>query len=53
MKAKKIIMLALIGLLAFYLITNPTQSANAVHTVWGWFQDVAQALYEFVKGLFN
>jgi hypothetical protein len=50
--AKKIILLAVVALLVFYLITQPTQSANAVHTVLGWLRDGADAIILFVKGLF-
>jgi hypothetical protein len=50
--AKKLISLAVVALLLFYLITQPTQSANAVHTVLGWLRDGAEAIITFVKSLF-
>jgi hypothetical protein len=50
--AKKIILLAVVALLVFYLITQPTQSANAVHNVLGWLRDGADAIITFVKSLF-
>jgi hypothetical protein len=50
--AKKIVMLAVVALLLFYLITQPTQSANAVHQVLGWLRNGADAIITFVKSLF-
>ncbi|ALG15501.1 hypothetical protein AOZ06_43100 [Kibdelosporangium phytohabitans] len=49
---KKILLLAVVALLVFYLITQPTQSANAVQTVLGWLRDGAEAIITFVKSLF-
>jgi hypothetical protein len=51
-KAKKIVLLAVVALLVFYLITQPTQSADAVQTVLGWLQEGAEAIITFVKSLF-
>jgi cell shape-determining protein MreC len=50
--AKKVILLAVVALLVFYLITQPTQSASAVHTVLGWLRSGADAIITFVKSLF-
>ncbi|MEV4316519.1 hypothetical protein [Actinocrispum sp. NPDC049592] len=52
MNAKKIVLLAVVALLVFYLITQPTQSANAVQTVLGWLREGADAIITFVKQLF-
>jgi hypothetical protein len=50
--AKKIVTLVVVALLLFYLITQPQQSANAVHSVLGWLRDGAEAIITFVKSLF-
>lgn len=52
MNVKKVLLLAVVALLVFYLITQPTQSANAVHSVLGWLRDGADAIITFVKSLF-
>lgn len=49
---KKIVLLAVVALLLFYLITQPTQSAEGVQTVLGWLRDGADAIITFVKELF-
>jgi hypothetical protein len=49
---KKIVLLAIVALMLFYLITQPQQSADAVHTVLGWLRDGADAIITFVKSLF-
>jgi hypothetical protein len=50
--AKKLVSLAVVALLVFYLITQPTQSAGAVHTVLAWLRSGADAIITFVKSLF-
>ena len=52
MNVKKIVLLAVIALLLFYLITQPTQSANAVQTILGWLRDGAEAIITFIRGVF-
>ncbi|TCO56547.1 hypothetical protein [Actinocrispum wychmicini] len=52
MNVKKIVLLAVVALLVFYLVTQPQQSANAVHSVLGWLKDGADAVITFVKSLF-
>lgn len=52
MNAKKVISLAVVALLLFLLITQPTQSAEGVQTVLGWLQDGAEAIITFVKSVF-
>jgi hypothetical protein len=50
--AKKIVLLAVVALLLFYLITQPQQSADAVQAVLGALRDGAEAIITFVKSLF-
>lgn len=52
MDTKKIVTIALVALLLFFLITQPTQSAQTVQNVLGWLQDGAEAIITFVKSLF-
>jgi hypothetical protein len=49
---KKIVTFAVVALLLFYLITQPTQSAEAVQAVLGWLKDGADAVITFVKSVF-
>lgn len=50
---KKALLIGAVGLVLFFLITQPTQSAGAVHTVLGWLQDGADAIVTFVQALFE
>ena len=50
--AKKIMVLIVVAFVLFYLITQPVQSANAVHDVLGWLRDAADAIITFLKQLF-
>jgi hypothetical protein len=50
--AKKIILLAVVALLLFYLVTQPQQSADAVQSLLGALRDGAEAIITFVKSLF-
>jgi hypothetical protein len=50
--AQRLILLLVIALVLFYVITQPTQSAGAVHTVLGWLKNGAEALITFIRGLF-
>ncbi|MBP2324148.1 preprotein translocase subunit YajC [Kibdelosporangium banguiense] len=52
MNVKKIVLLAVVALLLFYLITQPQQSANAVQGLLGALRDGAEAIITFVKSLF-
>ena len=52
MNAKKLVMLAVVALLVFYLITQPHAAANGVQNVLGWLRDGAEAIITFVKGVF-
>jgi hypothetical protein len=49
---KKIVTIAIVALLVFYLITQPLQSAAAVQTVLSWLREGAEAIITFVKSLF-
>ncbi|MBN6041489.1 hypothetical protein [Amycolatopsis sp. 195334CR] len=49
---KKILLVGVVALVLFLLITQPTQSAEAVQTALGWLRDGAEALVTFVKSLF-
>jgi hypothetical protein len=50
---KKVVSVAVVALLLFYLITQPSQSADAVQTVLGWLRDGAEAIITFVSDLFQ
>lgn len=52
MDAKKLIVGLVAVFVLFYLITEPTQSANTVHQVLGWLRDAAESLIVFIKQLF-
>jgi hypothetical protein len=41
------------ALVLFFLITKPTQSADAVHNVLGWLRNGADAIVTFVRSLFS
>lgn len=51
--AKKGLIIGVVALVLFFLISRPTESAGAVHTVLGLLQDGAEALLTFVKALFR
>lgn len=51
--AKKILIVAVVALVLFFLITRPTQSAAVVHQVLGWLRDGAEAIVTFVRALFS
>lgn len=53
MSAKKILLLAAVALIVFYVLAQPTQAANAAHTVLGWLGDGADAIIKFVRELFT
>lgn len=52
MDAKRLIVLVVVALLLFMLITQPTQSATAVHNVLGWLRNGAEAIITFVRNVF-
>jgi hypothetical protein len=52
MNAKKAMMLVGVALILFYVITQPTQAAQAVQGILGWLKDGAEAIITFMKNLF-
>jgi hypothetical protein len=50
--AKKAIILVAVALVLFYVITQPTQAAEAVQGILGWLRDGAEALITFMRNLF-
>jgi hypothetical protein len=50
--AKKILVVAVVALVLFFLISQPHQSADTVHKVLGWLKSGAEAIVTFVKSLF-
>jgi cell shape-determining protein MreC len=50
---KKILIVAAVALVLFFLITKPTQSADVVHNVLGWLRNGAEAIVTFVRSLFS
>jgi hypothetical protein len=52
MNAKKVMMLVGVALILFYVITQPTQAAEAVQGILGWLRDGAEAIITFMKNIF-
>lgn len=50
---KKVVIVAVVALVLFFLITRPTQSADVVHSVLGWLRSGAEAIVTFVRALFS
>lgn len=50
--AKKIAIFGGVALVLFFLISQPTESANLVNNILNMLKDGAQALITFVKSLF-
>jgi hypothetical protein len=51
--AKKLIVLVAVAFVLFFLITQPTESANVVDTVLTWLKDGAESIITFVRSLFT
>lgn len=51
--AKKLILLVVVAFVLFFLITQPTESANVVDTVLTWLKDGAESIITFVRSLFT
>jgi hypothetical protein len=49
---KKVVTLGAIALVLFLLITQPEESAQAVHQVLGWLRQGAESIITFIKSLF-
>ena len=52
MNAKKLITLLVVAFVLFFLISQPQESATAVHNVLIWLRNGATAIVTFVKTLF-
>jgi hypothetical protein len=52
MNAKKAMMLVAVALILFYVITQPSQAAEAVQGILGWLREGAEAIITFVKNVF-
>jgi hypothetical protein len=50
---KKILVVAVVALVLFFLITQPHQSADAVHNVLNWLKNGANGIVTFVRSLFS
>ncbi|MBB4684901.1 hypothetical protein [Amycolatopsis jiangsuensis] len=50
---KKIIVVGVVVLVLFFLITQPTGSAELVHRVLGWLREGAEAIVTFFRTLFS
>lgn len=53
MNTKKVVTLALVALVLFFLIREPNQAATGVHNVLGWLRDGAESIITFIKSLFS
>lgn len=52
MDAKKAMILVGVALVLFYVITQPSQAADAVQGILGWLRDGAEAIITFMRNLF-
>lgn len=52
MDVKKILILAGVAIVLFYVITQPNSAANAVQGIFGWLRDGAEAIITFLRSLF-
>jgi hypothetical protein len=50
---KKLAMFAGIGLVLFFVISQPAASAGLVHSILGMLQGAAESLITFVSNVFN
>lgn len=50
--AKKAMILVGVALVLFYVITQPSQAAEAVQGILGWLRDGAEAIITFMRNLF-
>ncbi|RZS44242.1 hypothetical protein EV193_101117 [Herbihabitans rhizosphaerae] len=53
MDVKKVLIIAGVAVLAFFLITQPTQSAGIVNDILDTLKEAAEALITFVRTVFN
>jgi hypothetical protein len=52
MKAKKVVLVAVVALLLFYVVAEPAQSAGVVQDMFGGLQRGAEAIVTFMRSLF-
>ncbi|HEX3789959.1 MAG TPA: hypothetical protein VHW44_18975 [Pseudonocardiaceae bacterium] len=50
---RKLIIVLVVALVLFFLITQPTQSANIVDNVLNWLKSGAESIITFIKTLFS
>jgi hypothetical protein len=50
--AKKAMILVGVALVLFYVITQPSQAAEAVQGILSWLRDGAEAIITFMRNLF-
>jgi hypothetical protein len=50
---KKTLIIAAVALVVFYLVSDPTGAAQAVHGGLGVLKDAAEAVLVFVRTMFN
>lgn len=53
MDVKKLATFAGIGLVLFFVITQPVSSANLVENIIGFLRDAAESVITFVSNVFN
>jgi hypothetical protein len=52
MKSKKIITVAVVALVLFYIVSQPTQSAEGVQGIFAWLRGSAEAIITFLHSAF-
>jgi hypothetical protein len=52
-KAKKALIITGAALVAFFLISQPVQSASLVQDILHWLRDAAEAVITFVRSVFQ
>jgi hypothetical protein len=52
-RTKKVLMIVGLGLLAFYIITDPQEAATNVGGLLDWLKGAAEAIITFVKSVFQ
>ncbi|AXX32983.1 hypothetical protein KCV87_27610 [Actinosynnema pretiosum subsp. pretiosum] len=53
MELKKVLSLAGVALVLFFLITQPDQSAETVKGVLAWLRESAESIITFIRALFE
>jgi hypothetical protein len=49
---KKFAIIAVAGIVLFYVVTQPTAAGQAVQDILGWLRDGAEAIITFMKSIF-